>query len=187
VYSSSPLPKDLTECSFHVLVNIWTLVSGLFLFTFSKNTNSLLDIVSFIISCFHLKIVLAKFVHIVSIANNFSVTYNRTITSILYCGTQAVAYIIAMKCFEVSSYHGCLLSKTDICPFHFLLTLTSKGRFSKAIAKSASCLISSLMPIISTNLSIGLMKLWIFFFFYHHPSNIFYKKFHKPSNKQIMG
>ena len=79
--------------------------------------------VSFIISCFHLKIVLAKFVHIVSIANNFSVTYNRAITSILYCGTQAVTYIIAMKCFEVSSYHGCLLSKTDICPFHFLLTL----------------------------------------------------------------
>jgi hypothetical protein len=102
------------------------LVSGLFLFTFSKNTNSLLDTcVSFIISCFHLKIVLTKFVHIVSIANNFSVTYNRAITSILYCGTQAVAYIIAMRCFEVISYHCCLLSKTDICksPFPFLLTL----------------------------------------------------------------
>jgi hypothetical protein len=55
------LPKDLTECSFHVLVNVWTLVSGLFLFTFSKNTNSLLDTcVSFIISCFHLNICLDK-------------------------------------------------------------------------------------------------------------------------------
>jgi hypothetical protein len=47
------------------------------------------------------------------------------ITSILYCGTQAIAYIIAMRCFGVNTYHYCLLSKTDICksPFPFLLTL----------------------------------------------------------------
>ena len=52
--------------------------------------------------------------------------FNSHITSILYCGTQAVAYIIATICFEVNSYHCCrLLSKIDICksPFPFLLTL----------------------------------------------------------------
>ena len=117
------LPKDLTECSFHDLVNVWSLVSGLSIHIFKEYIFSSGHCVSFIISCFYLKIVPAKFFHIVSIANNFSVTYNRATTSILYSGTQAVAYIIAMRCFKVISYHCCLLSKTDICPFHFLLIL----------------------------------------------------------------